>query len=168
MQHLPQQEPMPPVVRVIDGQNPAQKVMDKGPELLSRILGFDLRRVPRLTSAPMCVQNGSDVQLLLIPKVIIHRRDIRPGAFADCSDPCRFESLLRKLFARRLKQPNPRGILDFHWFSRSKHLFQTDVSINFTQLRPSVKPKFRILSYYGLYSVWAMISDCDRTPYRAL
>ena len=102
MDHLPQQDPMPPVVGIIDRQDPAEEVVDEVPELLGRAAEMGLFRVLRPAPASMGVEHHLNVELFLIAEMVIDRRNVRPGTLANRPDPRRIESFLRKLLARRL------------------------------------------------------------------
>ena len=84
MEHLPEHQPMPPVVRVVDRQDAAQEVMDEPPELLGRRRRLaSTSASSALEPATMRIQHRLDVELLLVAEVIVHRRDVRPGPLAD-------------------------------------------------------------------------------------
>ena len=81
----------------------------------------------RIQTAAMGLAENLDVEVLLVPEVVVDRRQVRPGPVADRPHPRQLETLLGKLFTGSLEQPRFRRILCHHV---TLQLWQTTVSNN--------------------------------------
>src|SRR5262249_44047741 len=103
MQHLPDHQAMPPVVRVVQRQDPAEEMANESAELFRGLTRIVTAFLSGLDAAAMGLQDRLDVELLLVAEMIIDRRDVRLGAIADRPDPRAFEPLLSEFLAGRLQ-----------------------------------------------------------------
>src|SRR5690349_3984085 len=71
MQHLLDHQSMLPTVWVVQGQHPGDEVSDERAQLLGRLSRLLLKSLPDLDPAAMRLQDSLDVELLLVPEVII-------------------------------------------------------------------------------------------------
>src|SRR5271166_4075526 len=104
---------MPPVVGLVNRQDAAQEVVDEAAKLLVRVPRPIVLGLLRLGTAAVCIKHRLDVELLLVPEMVVDRRDVRPRPITDRANPRAFESLLGKLLTSRLQQPNLRRVLNF-------------------------------------------------------
>ena len=152
-EHLPQHEAVLPIFRVIHGQHPIQEMVDERAQSLCRRQSTIESLFLRIQPASVGLAKYLDVEVLLVPEVVVDRRQIRPGPVADRPHPRQLETLLGKLLTGSLEQSRFCRILCHHVTLQSR---QTTVLNNcFNQVygmrgsrqgRVVAKPAFFLLT----------------------